>query len=282
MKNEIIFIDDNKDSLESLFSYINETLDLKITLFENPEEGIAYIHGKKNLVAVLIDLNMPKIDGKFVAEKIKEIDSKTPLIFLTVVEPEATFLKKCYEKGIVDYILKPRGKDEHYIVTQKIKIFDDLCSAKKELEEEIIYRERISTNFDQLNRTYIHLINQTLSAIIVIDKNDNIIDKNEFYGKHFPFPQASIKKNIDQKFHNEYDAMIEEMSISKQVVEKSFKLKDSDRWINLTGLNIYNSKFAFLVKDVTKKMENFINGKEDLLKKVQSIQEHLNKSKNSI
>ena len=278
MTNEIVFIDDNRESLESLIDYLDkrEDLELNITFFQDPEKGIEYIIEKRDFVAILIDVNMPKIDGKYVAEKLTEQNIKAPLIFLTVIEPEKNFLKECYGKGIIDYILKPRGNAEHYIVAQKLKVFSDLYSANIKLKKEEYHRQKISSNFNKLNKTYMDLINETKTAIIIIDQNDNIVEMNEFYKQIMPYPEKTIKHNIDKKYIEKYDELLKKIIKEQSVEEVSFKLKESDKWVNMTATNIYNSKVAFLVKDVTSKMKEFMSKKEDVIKRAQSIRDHIN------
>ena len=274
MKNEIVFIDDNKASLESLLDYLEVHTDLSISLFNEAESAIKYIKKTPHIVAILIDLHMPKIDGQFIAEKISNLNLNIPLIILTVVSPEKNFLKECYEKGIIDYIEKPKGLSEHFIVTQKLKIFDELYTSKRMLEEEKKYREQVSSKFEKLNSTYIDLIDQTKTAMLVVNDEGLIVGKNELYDKIIPQSQEIFIQNIHEDFLNPYNNLIKEIVESKEARDCNLMLKNG-RWININGTNVYNGTIAFLVKDITMRMTQILDQQKGLKEKVQDIRRHL-------
>ena len=120
------------------------------------------------------------------------------------------------------------------------------------------------------------LINETKTAIIIIDQNDNIVEMNEFYQQIMPYPEKTIKHNIDEKHIEKYHELLNKIIKEQSVEEVSFKLRESDTWVNMTATNIYNSKVAFLVKNITPQMKEFISKKEDVIKRAQSIREHIN------
>ena len=55
---------------------------------------------------VLLDVNMPGMNGLLALKKIKEIDDRIGVIMITGVEDEA-IAKQAMKLGALDYILKP-------------------------------------------------------------------------------------------------------------------------------------------------------------------------------
>lgn len=67
-------------------------------------DAISFLEGYTSFDLVLMDIRMPHMDGLQAAKKLRQLDDKVPLIFLT------NFVKyaiKGYEVNAVDYILKP-------------------------------------------------------------------------------------------------------------------------------------------------------------------------------
>jgi len=82
----------------------------------NGKEALDYIQGKgefdsqphKSNVLLLLDLNMPVMDGYHVLEQLKaDTDTKRiPVIILTTTD-DAREVKRCYELGCNIYVTKP-------------------------------------------------------------------------------------------------------------------------------------------------------------------------------
>lgn len=72
---------------------------------------------------ILLDLNMPKKDGREVLKEIKQHDSykEIPVIIFTTTQNELE-VKRCYELGADGYIVKPISFDS------LLQIVDDITS----------------------------------------------------------------------------------------------------------------------------------------------------------
>ena len=83
---------------------------------------------------VLLDVNMPEMDGFEVAQFISESDhlSETPIIFVTAAYADDINRIKGYTAGAVDYIAKPIND---VILQSKVKIFLELYRARALLQE---------------------------------------------------------------------------------------------------------------------------------------------------
>ena len=118
MKQEKIFIapsvlavDDNVENLQVLGGFLqNEGLKVEFAI-----DGLSALSwlGKKKFDLVLLDINMPGMDGYETCSLIKKnpLISETPVIFLTAnTDPDSVV--KGFEYGAVDYVTKPFVKNE--------------------------------------------------------------------------------------------------------------------------------------------------------------------------
>lgn len=117
----VLLIEDDMIEVMKL-NRVASALDLKHTITEanNGEEALKLLEKKDNLPdIILLDLNMPKINGiEFL--KILKSDERLkyiPTIILTTSNNQRDLLE-CYKEGIAGYVLKPL-KYEHYV--QKIE-----------------------------------------------------------------------------------------------------------------------------------------------------------------
>jgi PAS domain S-box-containing protein len=79
---QIIIIDDEKD-VASVIGGMLESLGYHITIVDSGRKAINLFKKKKKFDIIILDLNMPKMSGKETFEKLREIDSKIPVIIST-------------------------------------------------------------------------------------------------------------------------------------------------------------------------------------------------------
>ena len=106
MKNKILVVDDNKELIEMLKEYFSNNKELEIVdEAYDGEEGVNKILNNKYDLLVL-DLIMPKKDGLYVLEKIKENNININTVVLTSYNQEDT-IRKISEYNVKYMILKP-------------------------------------------------------------------------------------------------------------------------------------------------------------------------------
>jgi signal transduction histidine kinase len=128
----ILIVDDKKENLFSL-----KTL-LQLNLYEvdtamSGEEALKKIL-KKEYELIILDVQMPGMDGYEVAENITGYSKSKdiPIIFLSAVNIDKRFIAKGYSSGAVDYITKPFDPE---LLLLKIKTFARLYRQTKELND---------------------------------------------------------------------------------------------------------------------------------------------------
>jgi CheY-like chemotaxis protein len=104
----------------------------KIEFVENGVELLNYLDNiiastgdEKNFPCViLLDLNMPKKDGREVLKELKQnaIFKKIPVIVFTTTKNEIE-IKRCYELGANSYVVKPLTFDDLLMVVENIRSY---------------------------------------------------------------------------------------------------------------------------------------------------------------
>ncbi len=128
----ILIVDDKPENILS----IRKTLELyqfEVDAALSGEEALKKIL-KHNYTLIILDVQMPSMDGFEVAEalsghsKAKDI----PIIFLSAVNKDKRFIVKGYDSGGIDYITKPVDPD---ILLMKVKTFSRLYQQSQELKQ---------------------------------------------------------------------------------------------------------------------------------------------------
>src|SRR5690606_8275013 len=122
----ILIVEDSDDDFEATKRAFSKTnLRNPIKHVKSGEEALAYLESRKESKPgiILLDLNMPGMDGRMTLELIKKNGKlkKIPVVILTTSDDERD-VKACYELGANTYVQKPVD-------------FDGLISAIKQLKE---------------------------------------------------------------------------------------------------------------------------------------------------
>lgn len=101
----ILIVDDNKTNLVMAKEALSDIY--KITAVTMGAQAIRFLENN-TCDLILLDINMPEMDGFEVMGKIKEMEfaKDIPIIFLTA-DNDATVESKCLEEGAQDFIAKP-------------------------------------------------------------------------------------------------------------------------------------------------------------------------------
>src|SRR5215203_2108252 len=116
----ILIVDDKPENLFSLKSIL-EINSFRVDTALSGEEALRKIL-KKNYSLIILDVQMPGMDGFEVAEAILGMNrtKDTPVIFLSAVNTHKKFITKGFESGGIDYITKPVDPD---ILILKVRTF---------------------------------------------------------------------------------------------------------------------------------------------------------------
>ena len=101
-----------------------------VMLAKSGEEAIACVAVGPKPDIILLDIDMPKMDGYATLRKIQELDGDIPVIFLTGLT-ETEYELKGLTAGAVDYITKPFVKE---ILLARLKIHLAVSRKRENLD----------------------------------------------------------------------------------------------------------------------------------------------------
>lgn len=128
---EILLVEDNPgDARLALESLKESKIRNAIHWVQDGAEGMAFLRRKEKYAnaprpdLILLDLNMPKMDGRKVLAEIKSDDDlkRIPVVILTISRAEEDILKT-YNLHANCYITKPLGLDQFLKVIRSIEDF---------------------------------------------------------------------------------------------------------------------------------------------------------------
>ncbi len=130
----ILLVDDQPANLVALEAIL-EDVECNLLKANNGNEALALLM-KNEVALVLLDVQMPGMDGFEVAELMRK-SNKTrmvPIIFVTAISKEAKYVSRGYGVGAIDYMFKPLNPE---ILQHKARFFLDLDTQKRRLEEKL-------------------------------------------------------------------------------------------------------------------------------------------------
>jgi signal transduction histidine kinase len=170
----ILIVDDKQENLFSLQKLL-QIHDFKVDTALSGEEALKKI--LKNFYALIIlDVQMPGMDGFEVAEAISGYGKSKdiPIIFLSAVKINKTFITKGYDSGGIDYVTKPFDPD---VLLLKVKTFYRLSEQRRALsemqnilKEEIEIRKKAEKDLSDLNHSLEKRVEERTEELFKINK----------------------------------------------------------------------------------------------------------------
>jgi len=141
----ILIVDDNKTSLSTAKSALNDVY--KVTAVTSGAQALKFF--EKNICdIILLDINMPEMDGFEVMRKIRENSelADIPIIFLTA-DSDAETESRCLEEGASDFIAKPFVLN---VMRSRISRILELDDLRKNLAEKLDERTQHISHIQQM------------------------------------------------------------------------------------------------------------------------------------
>lgn len=129
-KAKLLLVDDRPENLLALEAIL-EPLDADLVRAASGEEALRRLLSEE-FAAILMDVQMPGLDGFQTAELIKrrERTRHVPILFLTAISKDAEHVFRGYSAGAVDYLMKPFDPQ---ILLAKVAVFIELWQKSAEL-----------------------------------------------------------------------------------------------------------------------------------------------------
>jgi len=158
-KLNILLVDDRQENLLTLESVLT---DPNFNLVRASSGEQALLKSLKNDFAlILLDVHMPVMDGFETADilRSRERTADVPIIFITAVYHEISYVLRAYKLGAVDYVTKPF---EPEVLRAKVAVFTELYQRTQNLIEERELRQRM----DLARLSYLDVLNRLDRSIV--------------------------------------------------------------------------------------------------------------------
>lgn len=129
IKQKILIVDDNTTNIKFIADTLKDIDYISIVFATNGFKAIE-ITQTQEIDLILMDINMPELDG---FETVKKINNDTPIIYVTALDDKKSILKAFENRG-VDYITKPFYPQE---LIARVSTHLKLAKLNKDLEVEV-------------------------------------------------------------------------------------------------------------------------------------------------
>lgn len=165
----ILIVDDSPENIISL-KIVLEKNDFEVDTASSGEEALKKIL-QKSYVLIILDVQMPGMDGFEVAEAIKGYSraKETAIIFLSAATADVQLITRGYSSGALDYISKPVDIN---ILLLKVKTFYRIYEQSRALNEmqsklleEIEFRKEAEKKKDEFISIASHELKTPMTSV---------------------------------------------------------------------------------------------------------------------
>jgi len=179
MKKKLLLLEDDITLNETIVDYF-ESLDYEIISVYNGNDAQEAIY-EKNFDLLLLDVNVPDIDGFEILKSIRESNNTTPAIFITSLN-SMDDVEDGYESGCDDYIRKPFALKELKLRVETIlkRGFFHSNATKVEIDKNIYYDT--ASDILNVNDQEIQLKNKDAKLLkLFLQNKDKLVTHETIY-----------------------------------------------------------------------------------------------------
>jgi PAS domain S-box-containing protein len=176
---KILLVDDRAENLFALELILSNENYVCIKA-NSGAEALEILRNEKGFAILLMDVQMPVMDGYETAEEIRKDETlkNIPIIFLTASMDSSSHIFKGYQAGAVDYMIKPLSP---VILIAKVAVFVDLYKKNQEL---LLQKEQMKRLYNDviaqrlLSEYSLSLIEASHDPLFAISPDGKITDLN--------------------------------------------------------------------------------------------------------
>jgi PAS domain S-box-containing protein len=133
----ILLVDDRLENLAALRAVLDDQPGYELVDAASGPDALRELL-KREFCLILLDAFLPGMDGFEVARAIKERERTrdVPILFLTAAGVDQELLRRAYDVGAADYLIKPISAE---IVRAKVAVFADLARKTAQLREQAVF-----------------------------------------------------------------------------------------------------------------------------------------------
>jgi PAS domain S-box-containing protein len=174
-RGRILAVDDRPANLVTLDAVLGDRYEV-IRANSGPE-AIAILERDPNIDVILMDIQMPGMDGYEATARIKKLPGceDIPLVFITAVYSQDPHIKRGYAAGAVDYFTKPFDPDILRLKVDVFAAFRRRAAVLKVKERQL----RESQDVLRAGRKLASVLEGLPVGVIIVDAEGRICQTNE-------------------------------------------------------------------------------------------------------
>lgn len=243
----LLIADDEMIERAVLYKTLQRNLGDRCEIFqaENGREALE-IYEKENVQILILDIEMPGINGIEAAGRIREKDRDCCIIFLTAFD-EFDYARKAIGIHALDYLLKPYDEKELILVVEEaIRLTEERrkrneeekedSSKTKEDEESVEQEEGANVRMTKVTELILQYIRGNYMYDISMQELAGIMNYSEAY----------FCKLFKQCFHKNFTSYLTEYRIeeAKKLLEQpTVNIKDVGRAVGYPDSNYFTKVF---------------------------------------
>ncbi|THB72685.1 MAG: response regulator [Desulfobacteraceae bacterium] len=225
---KILIVDDEEGILDVTESYFQRK-GYEVYTAPNGVEAMDVI-SQVDIGCCFTDINMPRMDGLELAERIREKDSTLPVVVMTGF-PSLENSIQTIKNGVVDYLIKPVNLEQMELTLTRILRERELFVENLILKEEVERQERLK----KLNRELIERIDEvnTLNRVMedfensdsiynifnkVVELGLDVLKSDQVFFHIYPESDQSLIHVASQ--HKQGEPVIDSMAFSPDVPDQ--------------------------------------------------------------
>lgn len=196
---EILLVDDRPENLFALEVMLSHE-NYSCVKANSGNEALKILLQQQNFAVILMDVQMPGIDGFETSERIRQNENikHIPIIFLTANMDTSEYIFKGYQAGAVDYMIKPLSPE---ILKAKLAIFAEMYKMNRELLFQKEQMKALNSQLQKQNQYVRSLIEASLDPLITISSEGKITDMNDAFSN---ITGITREKLLDTPFFDYY------------------------------------------------------------------------------
>jgi putative two-component system response regulator len=155
-QSRIFVVDDEPANLKLLDKMLTSQNYNQLVLIQDPREVITRYHETKPDL-ILLDINMPHLDGYEVMEQIKELnDPSSPPIIILTAQHGRDYLLKALSLGASDFVGKPFDRAE--LLMRVNNLLNVQLAHRMLLDQKALLEEMVSERTEALNESRLQVV----------------------------------------------------------------------------------------------------------------------------
>jgi len=168
MSRERILIVDDEEYIRTMLQMVLQKLDYECTSASNGQECLDIISRGNDYDIVLLDINMPKMDGLETLKELKKLSHHDLSVVIISASKDAENVKEALKEGAYDYVFKPFNIHEVQAVIRRAVERANLLRENRDYQHNL--EKRVAEQTNELFNLYSDMLQSMILALDLREK----------------------------------------------------------------------------------------------------------------